>query len=517
MLAACGGGGSSSASVNTSAAAGALIYNPPARIASVSAVDFAANLSKTQTGAELLLVTGPPVCGIDFHYIQYYTVGGAGEATTASGALMVPTGLPGVCSGKQPILLYAHGTASTRGYNIADPTSTTNEAASESALIAAMFAAHGYIVVAPNYAGYDSSPLPYHPFVNGDAQSKDMINALGAARQALGNIPASGTLDSGKLFVTGYSEGGYVAMATHRAMQQTGIAVTAAAPMSGPYATEAFLDAIFFGDVNLGSTEFFPLIVSSGQNSYKSRPLYRVTSDIIESTYATGFDTLLPGASFSTLVQQGKLPLTELFNSTPPSGNGAMLDALFMAITPPTSPPAQAPLFALGFGASNLIKNSYRLSYIEDALANPDGLVNPSGTPTGLLPAVNPQHPLRIDAKISDLRSWVPITPVLLCGGNADPTVYYSLNTQTMQAFWTPQLAAPQLLTVLDVDSAPTGVTDPFAAAKVGFATAKAAVATAAVAAGATDGGAAAVTQAYHGTLVPPFCSAAVRGFFSQF
>jgi hypothetical protein len=43
------------------------------------------------------------------------------------------------------------------------------------------------------------------------------------------------------------------------------------------------------------------------------------------------------------------------------------------------------------------------------------------------------------------------------------------------------------------------------------------AVATAAVLAGATDGGLAAVTQAYHGTLVPPFCAATVRGFFANF
>ena len=44
---------------------------------------------------------------------------------------------------------------------------------------------------------------------------------------------------------------------------------------------------------------------------------------------------------------------------------------------------------------------------------------------------------------------------------------------------------------------------------------AKAGTAAAAVAAGASDGGAQAVTLAYHGALVP-FCSAAARGFFQQ-
>ena len=31
--------------------------------------------------------------------------------------------------------------------------------------MAAVFAAQGYIVVAPNYAGYDGSTLDYHPYL----------------------------------------------------------------------------------------------------------------------------------------------------------------------------------------------------------------------------------------------------------------------------------------------------------------------------------------------------------------
>jgi len=55
----------------------------------------------------------------------------------------------------------------------------------EALIMAAVFASQGYIVVAPNYAGYDSSTLPYHPYLVADQQSKDMIDALTAARSAL--------------------------------------------------------------------------------------------------------------------------------------------------------------------------------------------------------------------------------------------------------------------------------------------------------------------------------------------
>ena len=104
----------------------------------------------------------------------------------------------------------------------------------EGVMLAALFASRGYIVVAPNYVGYGTSTLGYHPYLNADQQSKDMIDALAAARSALPVASESSTTASAKLFITGYSQGGYVAMATHRAMQAAGVAVTAAATLSGP-------------------------------------------------------------------------------------------------------------------------------------------------------------------------------------------------------------------------------------------------------------------------------------------
>src|SRR6202011_3154223 len=116
--------------------------------------------------------------------------------------------------------------------------------------LAAIFATKGYIVVAPNYAGYDTSTLAYHPFLIAEQESKDMIDALTAARTALPLASATLTKDDGRLFITGYSEGRYVAMAAHRGIEAGGMSVSASAPMSGPYALAAFVDAVFFGQVN---------------------------------------------------------------------------------------------------------------------------------------------------------------------------------------------------------------------------------------------------------------------------
>jgi poly(3-hydroxybutyrate) depolymerase len=491
ILAGCGSD-SSSATMGTSTDRGTLIYDPPFRIASLTATTFATQIAATARGQALLAVAGTPTCGVDFYHIEYNTVGGAGETTTASGALLVPTGAAPTCSGPRPIVLYAHGTQTDKTADLADITNTNN---TEGALIAAAFAAQGYIVVAPNYAGYDVSSLSYHPFLNGDQQSKDMIDALTAARTALPNTTSSATSDNGKLFITGYSQGGYVAMATYKAMQTAGATVTAAAPMSGPYALEAFGDAIFLGSVDVGSTVFADMIATSYQKAYGN--LYTAPTDVFDPAFAADAVGLLPSATpLATLFADGKLPETALFNSTTPVTGNATLDALLKV-------PAN-PVFASGFGSPSLIVNSYRAAYAADALQNPDGAIQPQA---GVPLAKAPQDPLRQDLARNDMRSWIPMRPMLLCGGAQDPTVFFPINTGTMQAFW--KALPPGLITVLDVNAIPPpGTTDPFAPLQVGFQTTLAGIL--------ASGGQQAVVENYH-TTVAPFCTVAARGFFSQF
>jgi hypothetical protein len=131
-----------------------------------------------------------------------------------------------------------------------------------------------------------------------------------------------------------------------------------------------------------------------------------------------------------------------------------------------------------------------------------------------------PTYPLRLALYKNDLRngSWAPNSPTLLCGGENDPTVFFSVDTLTMAAFWSGLPAG--LVTVLDVDPA-AGPSGPFAAIQGAFqATQAQEFALLQTAAGGGLSPAAAqqaLLQSYHGSAVPPFCSLAVRSFFSQF
>jgi poly(3-hydroxybutyrate) depolymerase len=497
LLISCGGGsGNGNTGSGAAPARGTLLQTPPKLLSTVTAPSLLLELNAA-TNQQLLSLSGAPVCDLLMYDIQYETVGGANEATTASAALLVPTGLGANCTGARPIVLYAHGTTTDRAFTMANVQNT------ETLFLAALFATKGYIVVAPNYAGYDTSALAYHPYLIADQQSKDMIDALAAARTALPLASATLTKDNGQLFITGYSQGGYVAMATHRAMQAAGMTVTAVAPMSGPYALAAFVDAVFYGEVNGDATVSSALLLTAYQKAYGN--IYSNPADVFADPYAGGIDSLLPSTTpRSQLYAQGKLPEYALFSPTPP-------DPAFAADTPAKTPANLAEVFALGFGAGNLIQNSYRLSYLEDAQSNPDGGW-PSVT-TGAA-AANSGLPWRRALQMNDLRNWVPTAPVLLCGGDADPLVFW-LNTDLMQRYWSSHAPATAPLSVLDLESAASN-SDPYATLKKDFAIAKDVVAASAVAQGATDGGALAVAEAYHATLVAPFCFAAVKSFFDN-
>ena len=134
-------------------------------------------LEASQPGT--LAVAGTPQCAVSVYRVHYNTLGGAGEATDASAAVFVPSGGGASCGNSRPVVLYAHGTSLQKSYDMADIANNT-----EARLVAAVFAAQGFIVVAPNYTGYGGSSLGYHPYLDRVAQSADMIDGLRAARAA---------------------------------------------------------------------------------------------------------------------------------------------------------------------------------------------------------------------------------------------------------------------------------------------------------------------------------------------
>ena len=545
------------------------LIQPPTPTLSVTASQFTQMLLGSGSNGRALLALStegaggpaPLPCGVAVYHYGYSSVDGRGRPATATGALMLPTGSKATCSGARPLLEYAHGTNLDRSYDIAALNDPANPAFSESALIAAMYAAHGYIVVAPNYVGYDTSDVHYHPYLVKAQQSRDMIDALHAARIALHRLddvdgaPGPEGLDARafpnhQLFLTGYSQGGYVAMATEQAMQRRGIHVTAASPGSGPYALAALVDYIFLGHPDLGAPSLGSLLLEGYQHSYGN--VWTSPSQV----FANGLYTPLPYATAAAAASSPLAANPPMFDALAPSladitvmpsdaapSADATLQAMFPATVLPagatyTTPDAAVisqpvwtglfdttgaaspyaphnaygsaflPLWASSFspsGTQDLITRSYRADYLADALLNPDGLFERGDSG---MPSRSATNGLRKDLAANDLRGYVPHAPTMLCGGSADPIVYYPLDTAVMQSEWgTP---TPNRFS-LDVDpqsaAGSSGPSAPFQALQQSFQAWKAS--TAAVSP-------LAELEGYHGA-VGEYCALAAREFFAQF
>lgn len=252
--------------------------------------------------------------------------------------------------------------------------------------------------------------------------------------------------------------------------------------------------------------------------------IYSKPSDIYAPANADEIASLLPNAAMtdSQLIQNGKLPAAAMFQLAP-TGH-PVLDS----ITPST------PTF--GFDTTNyLIKNDYRLAYVTDMQKNVDWALpylqgNSSFNP---IAATSPAHPLRKALKANDLRGYLPKAPVIMCGGNQDPMVFFDVNSSLMNTLWQKDKTTANKLGIIDIDilnqqtrQKPTYETVGFMTIndnaiktqsqkmQAGFAMEAQHIAQSATATG--KDGSMAVLMQYH-SLVTPYCMGVAQILFNQF
>jgi len=140
-----------------------------------------------------------------------------------------------------------------------------------------------------------------------------------------------------------------------------------------------------------------------------------------------------------------------------------------------------------------------------------------------------PAHPrllLRRDLEANDLRNYTPSMPLLMCGGNADPEVFWDQGAGVMTAVLQSKLAAHPGLRFatldLDIGAGTTGtyvehgLTTSQNAALGSIAARLQAGFTAFQHAVVTSRGAQVGMEAYHTDEVP-YCMVAARAFFDQY
>jgi hypothetical protein len=289
-------------------------------------------------------------CGATQYKLMYRTVAPDGSLVKASAGVIIPTG----CTGPFPLVEYNHGTWTTTGQTMTDPAMFTAQE------VTGQFGAQGYAVVMPDYLGYGAAAtLGYHPYLNAQSNADVTMDAVRAVRQCLAG---TGTLSS-QLFLTGTSEGGYVTMATHRAMEALGtkeFKVTASVSTSGPYAlADSTLEMLNNND---GVPGYAWMQLQGYQNTFGD--VYSTPTDVFQDPYASepGFQTMFPNRQSMTQMTKG----------------GQM---------PPTIE-----------GTPGLLTADFVQRYLN-----------------------NPTEPARMHVEANDLRTFAPRAPLSVCYGSGDP------------------------------------------------------------------------------------------------
>lgn len=325
----------------------------------------AAQIDAATASSGLQALVGKATCDVKVVALNYATPGArAGELSNASGVMLVPAG---ACTVPAPLVAHARGTDVLKTRTLANPQDP------ETFLLAAMFSAHGYAVVATDYLGYAKSSYGFHPYLHADSEATTVIDSVRAARNAAGSVAAN---LSGKVMFTGYSQGGHASMAAQRAAERdygNEFNVAAGAHLAGPYNLSGSLRSPQPAAV---AQLFAPYMLTSFQKVYGN--VYTDVKTVFKAPYAGYIETLMPNATMgnTALLASGLLP---------GGTTSAALDALFQP------------------------------GYL-DSVRTIDS------------------QPFYVAAKKNDLLGWTPKAKVLLCGGSGDPTVPPALHQAVMKA-----------------------------------------------------------------------------------
>ncbi|MEM7037161.1 MAG: lipase family protein, partial [Bacteroidota bacterium] len=208
---------------------------------------------------------------VKVYEVLYHSTNHVGKNVRASGLYMVPQGP----KADLPVMAYNHGTRLKKGRK---PEISGEE------LICAFFASDGYAVAMPDYLGLGSGE-GQHLYHHVETEARSNVDLLRACREINGEIG----VEWGKhLFVSGYSQGGHAALATHKYIQERHaeeFPLTASAPMSGAYDMAGVQAEVMWAPYS--DPGYLPYLLYSFQTAYQILP------DTV-SPYKAPYDELLP-------------------------------------------------------------------------------------------------------------------------------------------------------------------------------------------------------------------------------
>jgi acetyl esterase/lipase len=224
------------------------------------------------------------------------------DQIAVSGAVFTPSSMDS--DTEYPIVVFNHGTTFVR----TNAPSFKQEISNMGYLLSSL----GFVVLMPDYVGLGESQI-MHPYCHAQSESDcgwHLVKAVVESSEELGiNI-------NGNLFISGYSQGGHVAMAMAKndppESIEDDVELVAVAPLSGPYDMSGTQLPLTFEEISYSNPAYLFYILKGWNSVYGG--LYTDFSEICYEPYASVIEPMLDGFHTATEIN-AECPeqLTDLF------------------------------------------------------------------------------------------------------------------------------------------------------------------------------------------------------------
>jgi len=243
------------------------------------------------------LKPGSPAFGVKGFKMLYSTHNDKGEKITVSGLVTIPvpsqTILTAMPDYSMSIVSDQHGTIFPDFEAPSTAATLTGKPYAAGTLFSAVA---GFVTIQPDYIGFGETKGTAHPYLLEESSANVVVDMI-KATLAFGNqqnLPLNG-----QVYLTGYSEGGYVTMAAAKEIEanQPNITLKGVAPMAGPYD----LNLTGMGVLSVAQMQR-PDFIGGIINAYASNYDYNI-STIVNAPYDTVLPTLYDGVNTATEIQ----------------------------------------------------------------------------------------------------------------------------------------------------------------------------------------------------------------------
>lgn len=264
--------------------------------------------------------------------VHYMSVDSTGKKPAKLSALLI---IPDTKHGQpsMPIMGFQHGTIINRSgapsqFDPEEPLKTPE------VIIGMLLAAlNGYVVAMADYQGLGDDTVNIQPYVSAEPLAQSVVDLLLETKNYMAQQPLN--RHNGEIYLTGYSQGGYVTMAVAKAigdnpdlMEQ--LPVKAAAPCAGPYSLSEAMRFLMLREEKFVEGGHFILMAIRGFNA--------TYGDDFDNGIFTKEGALLPEYSILWDLADGNHTAEEVHQHMPAIPRHCLSPRLLEALSNPQSP-----------------------------------------------------------------------------------------------------------------------------------------------------------------------------------